>query len=104
MHISGYSNVQRRVPILISTYYLYCIAIHLLCLCCTYLLLLSVCCCSPSVMKGWIQRSRYMKELARRAEAASKIQTGVCTVTNGNYVGHPTFVNLICVITETLHC
>lgn len=35
-----------------------------------------------------------MKELARRAEAASKIQTGVSTVTNGNCVGHP-FVNLI---------
>ena len=29
-------------------------------------------------MKGWIQRSRYKRELVRRAEAASKIQAGVC--------------------------
>lgn len=31
-------------------------------------------------MKGWIQRSRYKRELARRGEAASRIQAGVSTV------------------------
>ena len=46
-----------------------------------------------------------MGELARRAEAASKIQAGVSSVAGGNsIVGHSFVRRLHCVITETLCC